>query len=118
MNGEEDKVGYDRVGEVNGWHSAGTFDVCSRIGGPFRTMRFPAELVEPTMALTLLLGSCSLSGSNSLYFLMLISISWLGLLLLKLLEDLKFHSILEGRVFNYEESALSINIKAYNTVNS
>ncbi|KAK6144506.1 hypothetical protein DH2020_021326 [Rehmannia glutinosa] len=25
------------------WHSAGTFDRCSRTGGPFGTMRFPAE---------------------------------------------------------------------------
>ncbi|CAA2971095.1 L-ascorbate peroxidase 1, cytosolic [Olea europaea subsp. europaea] len=28
------------------WHSAGTFDVCSRTGGPFGTMRFPAELAH------------------------------------------------------------------------
>lgn len=26
------------------WHSAGTFDVCSRTGGPFGTMRYQAEL--------------------------------------------------------------------------
>lgn len=28
------------------WHSAGTFDVCSRTGGPFGTMRFPTELAH------------------------------------------------------------------------
>lgn len=25
------------------WHSAGTYDVCSKTGGPFGTMRFKAE---------------------------------------------------------------------------
>ncbi|KAG6436178.1 hypothetical protein SASPL_101063 [Salvia splendens] len=29
-----------------GWHSAGTFDQCSKSGGPFGTMRFEAELAH------------------------------------------------------------------------
>ena len=28
------------------WHSAGTFDKCSKSGGPFGTMRFEAELAH------------------------------------------------------------------------
>ncbi|KAJ8464527.1 hypothetical protein OPV22_027079 [Ensete ventricosum] len=28
------------------WHSAGTYDVVSKTGGPFGTMRFPAELAH------------------------------------------------------------------------
>ncbi|KAM3376094.1 L-ascorbate peroxidase 1, cytosolic isoform X1 [Capsicum galapagoense] len=28
------------------WHSAGTYDVCSKTGGPFGTMRFRAELAH------------------------------------------------------------------------
>ena len=31
---------------VNRWHSAGTFDVQSKTGGPFGTMRHKAELAH------------------------------------------------------------------------
>lgn len=37
-------VGYKRVPVCCRWHSAGTFDQCSKTGGPFGTMRFEAEL--------------------------------------------------------------------------
>ncbi|KAL0390155.1 UNVERIFIED_CONTAM: L-ascorbate peroxidase 1, cytosolic [Sesamum calycinum] len=75
------------------WHSAGMFDMSSKTGGPFGTMRLKAEQGHTASnGIEIAVRVLEPIKSNSPCFLMLTSISWLVLLL----EDLKFHFTLEG----------------------
>ncbi|KAK4408545.1 L-ascorbate peroxidase 1, cytosolic [Sesamum angolense] len=83
------------------WHSAGTFEQCSKTGGPFGTMRFKAEQGHAANnGLDISLRLLQPIREQFPPLLMLTSISWLELSPLKLLEDLKFHSTQEGRAIS------------------
>ncbi|KAG4188949.1 hypothetical protein ERO13_A08G196000v2 [Gossypium hirsutum] len=80
------------------WHSAGTFDVKTKTGGPFGTMKQPAELAHAANnGLDIAVRLLDPIKSSSLYFHTLTSISLLVLVLLRSPVDLKFPSILEER---------------------
>ncbi|XP_020552323.1 L-ascorbate peroxidase 1, cytosolic isoform X2 [Sesamum indicum] len=70
----------------------------SKTAGPFGTTRLKAEQGHTANnGIEIAVRLLEPIKSSSPCFLMLTSISWLVLLLLKLLEDLKFHFTLEGR---------------------
>ncbi|KAL0369720.1 UNVERIFIED_CONTAM: L-ascorbate peroxidase 1, cytosolic [Sesamum angustifolium] len=89
------------------WHSAGMFDMSSKTGGPFGTMRLKAEQGHTASnGIEIAVRLLEPIKEHSPCFLMLTSISWLVLLL----EDLKFHFTLEGRLveFSSKPEALSL----------
>ncbi|CAH2041448.1 unnamed protein product [Thlaspi arvense] len=80
------------------WHSAGTYDVTTKTGGPFGTMRHKGEQGHAANnGLEIAVRLLEPSRNSSLFSVTPISISWLELLPLKLLEALRSHSIQEGR---------------------